>query len=500
MRSSLGISASVAFVAARGISAFAWGRRSDSAKSNRSRVAVLATAVVAAMLTGCAQPGPYTAPLIVGKDVGVSIDAKQRVVFSHGVHIPATEGHPESDFTATCAEPSPDALTAIGVSNGLSLNLGVGPSSKAIDLTSATSESAAFIGLRTQSIQILRDQMYRLCEGYAGGAMDGAEFKAMQRRFQSTVLGLLAIEQLTGPVVASQALVLSTAQAHAGAGLGDATVTAAQQAVDAQRQKVTTAQQDVNTKQAKVDVDRKAISDNDAQIAAATDASTTDSLKMSGKSLQTQLQSDLLDVKNSQLQLSQERDTLSGLQLALSQAQAKSSASASSSGELQVAMRATAASTDTLAKSVREIVSDVNATYLRDECLELIARLTVSGVKIDNAPKSNIAVVAGLCTELLREAAQERHLEASALFAGAQLKLDEVGLETLKERDAEAAAVRAVSTNAAKTKKSTDKKKSDKTSGTGAKATQGGDSQAGAQKPDPKAVPAGSAASAPASK
>jgi len=46
--------------------------------------------------------------------------------------------------------------------------------------------------------------MYRLCEGYAGGAIDGPEFNRQQRRYQNLMLSLLAIEQLTGAVVARQ--------------------------------------------------------------------------------------------------------------------------------------------------------------------------------------------------------------------------------------------------------------------------------------------------------
>ncbi len=481
----------VASLAAYETSLLASSARPGGPASTRFRALIAVATTAAALLTGCAQPGPYTAALAVGPNVGVSIDAKQRVIFSHNVPAP-TRDHPEQSFIATCAEPSPDALTAIGVSNGLSLNLGAGPASKAIDLSSAASESAAFIGLRTQSIQILRDQMYRLCEGYAGGAMDSAEFKAMQRRFQSTVMGLLAIEQLTGPVMASQALVLSSAQAHAGASAGDAAVTSAQQAVDAQRQKVTTALQDLNTKQAKVDADNKSISDNADQISAASDTATIDSLKATGKTLQTQLQSDLTDVKNSKVQLTQEQDTLSQLQQDLAQAKSKSSASASSSGELQAAIRANAASTESLSQSVRQIVSDVNATYLRDECLELMARLTMKGTDAGTAPKSDIAVVAGLCSTLLMQAAQERDLGARTLMASAQLKLDEVGLETLKEEDAAAAAARAAAPKPTPAKKAAAKKK---VAAADAKPTDGAGTPPATPKPA-RVAGAGSAASA----
>ena len=107
------------------------------------------------------------------------MDVKQRVVFSQ-------KRPPDKDdkgdakgnsAVMVCAEPSPDALTVLGVSGGLSLNNGQSATNATADL----SESGAFVGLRTQSIQLLRDAMYRLCEGYASGAVTDTDFAAMQR-------------------------------------------------------------------------------------------------------------------------------------------------------------------------------------------------------------------------------------------------------------------------------------------------------------------------------
>src|SRR5205809_6717078 len=59
--------------------------------------------------------------------------------------------------------------------------------------------------------------MYRLCEGYAAGALTNAEFNREQRRYQNLMLSLLAIEQLTGAVVPRQvSLGEGTASASAG--------------------------------------------------------------------------------------------------------------------------------------------------------------------------------------------------------------------------------------------------------------------------------------------
>jgi len=103
-----------------------------------------------------------------------------------------------------CAEPSPDALTAITTSG--SGKLGV---KDKIDVAAAFSraESAASIGLRTQSIQLMRDVLYRICEDYQSGALTPAGLETLQRRYQSSMVAILAIEQLTG-VVRAPAVVL----------------------------------------------------------------------------------------------------------------------------------------------------------------------------------------------------------------------------------------------------------------------------------------------------
>jgi hypothetical protein len=185
---------------------------------------VLSTSVLAALVAGCRVPHIHDIDEL-NADSGVrvlAVDAQQRVVTvskvrdSHpptGVASKTTKkyeginGQPIVEetinggfLTVTCAEPSPDAMSALSTSVGG----GLSDPKVAASFAYAQAQSAASIGLRTQSIQLLRDGMYRLCEGYAGGAIDGPEFNRQQRRYQNLMLSLLAIEQLTGAVVARQ--------------------------------------------------------------------------------------------------------------------------------------------------------------------------------------------------------------------------------------------------------------------------------------------------------
>lgn len=96
-----------------------------------------------------------------------------------------------------CAQPAPDAIGAESAAASLWASLAEQGEGEA---AAALGQSVASMGLRTQSIQLLRDAFYRLCEGYAGGGLDAYEYGILTRRFQSNMLAILAIEQLTGAV------------------------------------------------------------------------------------------------------------------------------------------------------------------------------------------------------------------------------------------------------------------------------------------------------------
>jgi hypothetical protein len=129
---------------------------------------------------------------------GVFIDAEQRAVLSNR--------RAGSDLRVVCAEPAPDALSAIAAQAGVS----VSDISNAVSAEGGVSEAAANIGLRTQTIQTLRDGFYRVCEAYMNGLSE-EQYSIMLRRFQTNMIALLAIEQLTGAVKGGDAVVSASA-------------------------------------------------------------------------------------------------------------------------------------------------------------------------------------------------------------------------------------------------------------------------------------------------
>ena len=120
----------------------------------------IATAALA--LTGCANINTQSREFVGHQASAKTVDASQRAIFTVNKTYSRTSGVTKS-WTAFCAEPSPDALVAYATSFGVSAEV----ANKALNVAASQVQAAASIGLRTQTIQLLRDGMYRLCESYA---------------------------------------------------------------------------------------------------------------------------------------------------------------------------------------------------------------------------------------------------------------------------------------------------------------------------------------------
>lgn len=181
----------------------------------RSRIP-LSVALGASLLSaGCASLTHYNTTKLTARADGlpqaVLMDAKQRAILSTNLDAKVEYEWNETQHrynkavlrpgkARVCAEPSPDALSALAASNSIGLSKGDLGLSQAMSIA----EGAGSIGLRTQSIQLMRDAMYRLCEGHMSGALTDGSFETLHRRLQSSMVAILAIEQLTGAVKAKQ--------------------------------------------------------------------------------------------------------------------------------------------------------------------------------------------------------------------------------------------------------------------------------------------------------
>ena len=137
------------------------------------------------LLCSCARLNSIHRDLDVTQGKGALIDIKQRAII-----VSKTD-----ERVIVCAEPSPESLSSYAAELAAEADL---PEEITARLASAFQEGSAFVGLRTPSIQLLRDSMYRLCEGYMNGVLDRAQYVILMKRYQKYMVALLAIEQLTG--------------------------------------------------------------------------------------------------------------------------------------------------------------------------------------------------------------------------------------------------------------------------------------------------------------
>ena len=142
---------------------------------------------------------------------GATLDAKQRVV------LVTKQGGPEHNQFLVCAEPSPDAISAIAAAVGAQ----GGNAEAQGGINAAMSEAAAAIGIRTPTIQLLRDGLYRACEGYLNGVLDRESYQIILRNYDRVMVALLALDAAAGsPRAQNISISGGDVQVQGGAGKG----------------------------------------------------------------------------------------------------------------------------------------------------------------------------------------------------------------------------------------------------------------------------------------
>jgi len=140
--------------------------------------------IVFIFLFGCATTKDLQQGSISAQDENtvayLSSDGKRRHTYLHNGKL--------------CAEPSPDVMNAIARS--LSAQLEV-MDKGSLGFQSNIVETVAEIGKRTPTIQLIRDALYRICEGSANGAISDEDYESLNRLYQQSMVALVAIESLT---------------------------------------------------------------------------------------------------------------------------------------------------------------------------------------------------------------------------------------------------------------------------------------------------------------
>lgn len=153
----------------------------------RRKVHVLITLLLTIGLSGCSNV-IYKQFSIDNEPAGsLSLDARQRVI------LVTDKGGKSGDRRVVCAEPSPDVMAAIAAA--VSGELGRGETKAGF--STAMAQSVGRIGPRTQTIQLLRDGLYRACEAFMNGIIDEEHYRTMILAYDETMITLLGIDGLT---------------------------------------------------------------------------------------------------------------------------------------------------------------------------------------------------------------------------------------------------------------------------------------------------------------
>jgi hypothetical protein len=172
--------------------------------------------LLAVVVAGCSGSIYRQRPVAGLEPVAITVDARQRVLLSQ---LDNRRGQNDPLFRRFCAEPSPDVFTVLGVSGSGGGSLGLGADSSvnaALQAAFSSSETGATIA-RTQTLNMLREMMFRTCERYLSGAISADEFPIIAARDQRIMVSILAIEQLTGSITPRGLAITSGGNAGTGA-------------------------------------------------------------------------------------------------------------------------------------------------------------------------------------------------------------------------------------------------------------------------------------------
>lgn len=319
--------------------------------------------LLAAALSGCANLATIGRNTdLPGGGKAIHLDSAQRLVYAD------SKGR-------LCAEPTPDALQSYAAALGASVGI---DERGAASLSNALNANAASVGLHTQSITLMRDTLYRICEYSHNANVENIDVVQLLQRSQDLTLGALAIEQLTGAVVARQALLSGSAASDSAASINNtqAQVDVAQKNVSnkqdqlskaltaeqAQQSAVGAAKQALEAANAKVPKDEK-------EIKAASDILAAEEIT---------LQVRIADVANSKTNLERASAALAAIENMLAAAIAASKATATGSGSFTSNVdnkNIDQFTVEHIAKATTEIVQLVlTKGHATDTCLAFLTR------------------------------------------------------------------------------------------------------------------------------
>lgn len=378
-------------------------------------------------ITGCANLNTISRSTSLPKNGKVvHLDIQQRLLIANAAG-------------AYCAEPSPDGLAAFAAALGVSAS---NPASQALSVSGSGNSNAASIGLRSQTITVMRDAMYRVCEAYNNGYVGVAQVPTLMGRSQDLTAVILAVEQLTGPVTAQQVALTATTDASAAASL----VAIAEQLelalkqVERANERLEAGVADANkTKTAILTVDgeiqlREVAKGNLDSTTQATEIAKLEgeiaTLKQDKQRFESRLGSEqqTVELRKSALASAEAtRDAIQAKQDTAFASATSGTAGNSSFGGQTVSSPLSKEATIEVAGVVKDMVIEVlNKSYMEDSCLSV---LTIK-VELDAYGRDPLGSVRKQCLTFVEATVAQRVAAAEALAAKSELEAAQIEAQT----------------------------------------------------------------------
>lgn len=355
------------------------------------------------VLSGCANFNSISRTNWLGdnNNTAIHLDAQQRLVLS------------KNNMDKICAEPNPDAMAAYAAALGLGVQM---PRLGGGSLAQGGSSSISDIGLRTQSITLMRDVLYRICEASMNGQITNNHVPTLLGRGMDLTAVVLATEQLTGAVVASQSALVGKANATASASgsemlrANEQALTVAETEAKEKQDQLTQAENDLKAQDTKVEnaqtqvttlTNENAAKPDDTEIAANLKKANEDlkSAQDEQKKLQGKVETAKSDLKNANQLVADIKETREGVLRQMS-----TSASIETGGDKEIKshpkvknLHDNSGNIAAVAIAVKEMVTEaINKDYSTEACLSFLgnefheleiaqANLSQQKIKIDSA-------------------------------------------------------------------------------------------------------------------
>lgn len=155
---------------------------------------VVPLVIAVSFLSACTSHRYREVPLDRDPPTSISVDARQRLIIV--AHKRDSTGR-DTGQLVVCAEPSPDVFGTLAV--GAALNAKLPSSQTELGGSTTFAETASSLAIRTQTVQLLRDGLYRTCEAYLNGVLDNDEYRTIIKAYDELMITMIAVEGLTQP-------------------------------------------------------------------------------------------------------------------------------------------------------------------------------------------------------------------------------------------------------------------------------------------------------------